>query len=59
MGNNMIKFEKTNKDLTIIVQTNAVHLHDILENFEDFLRGCGFVIDGHIDVIEDKKDDAI
>lgn len=29
---------------------NAYTTDVIFDNFEDFLRGCGFVIDGHIDI---------
>ena len=28
---------------------------EVLENFEDFLRGCGFNFDGHLDFVEDEK----
>jgi hypothetical protein len=27
-------------------------VHQLLERFEDFLKGCGYVIDGHFDVVE-------
>ena len=30
-------------------------LEDILEEFSMFLRGCGFVIDGTLDVIPDEE----
>jgi hypothetical protein len=30
-------------------------LEDILEEFSMFLRGCGFVIDGRLDVIPDEE----
>lgn len=37
------------------VMTRAVVLSDVLNAFEDFLRGSGFYFDGHID-IEPEKD---
>ena len=34
----------------------AQTLPEIVANFEDFLRGCGFIIDGHLDFVEDEND---
>jgi len=31
----------------------ATQLPEIVANFEDFLRGCGFIIDGHFEIVED------
>lgn len=31
----------------------AIELPEIVSNFEDFLRGCGFIIDGHFEIVED------
>lgn len=36
------------------VTFNAAHLDNILEEFELFLKGCGFVFEGHLDFIEDE-----
>jgi hypothetical protein len=36
---------------TVTTTTTAVTLDDILEEFEMFLRGCGFVIDGTLDIV--------
>lgn len=44
--------EYKNKE-TIEVTTDAIVLTDILESFEKFLRGSGFVFDGHIDIVEE------
>jgi hypothetical protein len=30
-------------------------LGEIVINFEDFLKGCGFVFEGHLDFVEDEK----
>lgn len=31
-------------------------LHQIVSEFENFLRGCGFQIDGHLDIIYREED---
>jgi len=37
------------------MEFKAVVLDEIVANFEDFLRGCGFVFKGHLDFVEDEK----
>jgi len=38
------------------MEFKAVMLDDIVANFEDFLRGCGFdLVGGHLDFVEDEK----
>jgi hypothetical protein len=37
------------------MEFKAVRLDEIVANFEDFLRGCGFVLEGHLDFVEDEK----
>lgn len=45
-------------DNTIVnMETVAEYLPDILEDFECFLRACGFVINGSL-TIEQENDDA-
>lgn len=39
----------------INMQFEAETLEDILEEFKMFLRGCGFQIDGTLDVIPDEE----
>jgi len=52
----MFKFEHKSSDNTkITLETEAVCLTDILEEFQMFLKGCGFGFDGDI-VIEDLED---
>ncbi len=34
-------------------ETEAVELHDILNEFELFLRGSGYIFEGHLDIVED------
>jgi hypothetical protein len=38
---------------TVAHSTNAVKLDDILEEFQMFLEGCGFVIDGSLMIVPD------
>lgn len=44
---------ESNRGSTVIVKSNEVVLTDLLEDFEDFLRGCGFVFDGHLEIVEE------
>lgn len=44
---------------TITYESNREYLSDILEDFSDFLKGCGFHIDGNIEVVSDTSDDLI
>jgi hypothetical protein len=41
---------------TMVMDFSADTLSTILENFEDFLCGCGFVIDGDLDIVRDEDD---
>lgn len=58
----MIEFKKTPSpdnhfDRTeIIFRTEAEKLTDILEDFKDFLLGCGYVISPHssIEIVKDE-----
>jgi hypothetical protein len=36
------------------MEFKAIMLHEIVANFEDFLRGCGFRFDGVLDFVEDE-----
>ena len=38
------------------MEFKSVDLGEIVVNFEDFLRGCGFVFKGHLDFVEDEDD---
>jgi hypothetical protein len=35
------------------IEFEAESLGSILEQFEMFLRGCGYVFEGHIDIVDD------
>ena len=50
--------ETTNPDgrvTSFCMTTDAVTLPEILENFELFLKGSGFVFDGNVDIVEESK----
>jgi len=40
------------------MEFKAVRLDEILANFEDFLKGCGFVFEGHLDFVVGNEDDC-
>lgn len=44
-----------NTTRTVVHTTNAVTLMEILEEFQMFLEGCGFHIDGTLDVVTDEE----
>lgn len=57
----MIKFIKT-KDETnhfdhtnLIMETESETLGDLLEDFTDFLKGCGYYPKGRLDFIEEEE----
>ena len=33
---------------------SAAHIDEVLARFEDFLKGAGFVFDGHLDFVEEE-----
>lgn len=40
---------------TIEYTADITTLEEMIEVFEDFVKGCGFVINGRIDVIEEEN----
>lgn len=44
------RFEHT----TVVIETNAVGLTEIVEAFENFLRGSGFVFNGYLDIVNNE-----
>lgn len=40
---------------TVVHTTNAVTLMEILKEFQMFLEGCGFLIDGTLDIVPDEE----
>jgi hypothetical protein len=45
-------FVHTVNDLKITHEFEVIHLNYVIENFESFLRGCGFVFDGNLEIVE-------
>jgi hypothetical protein len=37
------------------MEFKSIDLGEIVVNFEDFLKGCGFKFEGHLDFVEDEK----
>ena len=33
---------------------DAYHIYDLIENFDLFMRGCGFVYDGVLEIVQDE-----
>jgi hypothetical protein len=42
-------------DSKLTLEFNAVDLSRIVQEFEQFLRGSGFIIDGHLDIVQDEE----
>ena len=40
-------------DRTITLDFSCVTWMEVIDNFEDFLRGCGYVLNGHFELIDD------
>lgn len=43
------------KTRTVVHTTSAINLIEILEEFQMFLEGCGFQINGTLDVVPDEE----
>lgn len=39
----------------ITYESNREYLYDIIEDFEDFLRGAGFIVDGKLEIVESSE----
>lgn len=52
-----MKFEMTweNPNKKISHTSEEESLSEILKDFEDFLKGCGFHFTGHLDIIEEEE----
>jgi hypothetical protein len=40
---------------TTTKEFNAEYLYEVIENFEMFLRGCGYHFNGHLDFVQDEE----
>lgn len=43
-------------DSKTIVETNKESLYDVIEEFERFLRGAGFVFEGQLDIVNEEAE---
>jgi len=48
-------FTHTLDDLKITHEFDEIQLNNVIENFESFLRGCGFVFNGNLEIIENSN----
>ena len=44
------RFDSNDGERTLEMNCNEVFLGDILDRFKEFLQGCGYVIDGQLEV---------
>ena len=44
----------SNCDVEFTVSSNSMTYPELLEVFEEFLRGCGYVFDGHVEIVEEE-----
>jgi hypothetical protein len=42
-------------DSKITIEFNAIDLERILQEFESFLRGAGFTLNGHLDIVQEME----
>jgi len=47
----MFRFHSAEGERDLEMNCNALFLDDILDQFRDFLQGCGYIIDGRIEVV--------
>lgn len=40
---------------TITYESESIILHELLEDFEHFLKACGYHFDGHIEIVGDEE----
>ncbi len=53
-----IRFDSSDGNRSLEMNFNELFLDDILNQFRDFLRGCGYEIDGHIQVVPSEHEDV-
>ena len=51
------RFHSAEGERDLEMNCNALYLGDILDRFRDFLQGCGYQIDGMIDVVSFEKEE--
>lgn len=53
----MFRFHSAEGERDLEMNCNALYLGDIFERFRDFLQGCGYQIDGQIEVVPFEKEE--
>lgn len=51
---NEFTFVNRMEDRELVLTFRQDHLYEVIANFEEFLRGVGFVFDGHLDIVTDE-----
>lgn len=54
----MFRFHSAEGERDLEMNCNALYLGDIFDRFRDFLQGCGYQIDGMIDVVPFEKEES-
>jgi hypothetical protein len=45
----------TETNHTVSMQFDEIYLDSVISNFQDFLKGCGFVFSGELQIVEKEK----
>lgn len=45
------RFDSNDGERTLEMNCNSLFLQDILDQFRDFLQGCGYIVDGQLEVV--------
>ena len=51
--------DDTETNHTVSMQFDDIYLDSVISNFQDFLKGCGFVFSGELQIVEEEKDGVI
>jgi hypothetical protein len=46
-----LKYDSSDGNTSLEMNFDALQLQDVFDSFRNFLQGCGYVIDGYIDVM--------
>jgi hypothetical protein len=49
-----VDYETQKVEAEITFESNNVVLSDVLTDLESFLKGCGYVFEGHLDFVTDE-----
>jgi hypothetical protein len=49
----IFKSEEKDKDTSLTMESSASSLSEVLDDFKDFLRGCGFTVNGELVIINE------